>query len=128
MICSRNVGLFVEKGNYIEISSCGFCLVGLDTASPKRKGSGNAERKRTGVATKVVANIWRHGCRKHQEIGGPENFVFLLFENLDLKGYVGGLGASAFGRFTYRPSSFGDDLGESFTVCGFLVVSTILST
>jgi hypothetical protein len=50
-----------------------------------------------------------------------------------LKGYVGGLDASAFNRLhigllgNWRKSAT-DDGVESFTVCGFLVVSMTMST
>ena len=61
-------------------------------------------------------------------------FVSALFEIVIEKGYVGGLGASAFdclhiglGRF-FAVRWLADDLSESFTVCGFLVVSTTMST
>ena len=61
-------------------------------------------------------------------------FVSALFEIVIEKGYVGGLGASAFdclhigsGR-DVAAMHLSDDLSESFTVCGFLVVSTTMST
>jgi hypothetical protein len=44
-----------------------------------------------------------------------------------MKGYVGGLGASAFdclhiGQVGLDREVCADDLGESFTVCGFLLL------
>jgi hypothetical protein len=40
--------------------------------------------------------IWMRGCGKRQGIGGSVIFVSLLFEIVGMKGYVGGLGVSAF--------------------------------
>ena len=36
------------------------------------------------------------------------------------EGICGRFGRIGVWTFAYRPGSFGDDLGESFTVCGFL--------
>ena len=47
-------------------------------------------------------------------------FASTLFEKFMNEGICGRFGRIGVKSVAYRPSSFGDDLGESFTVCGFL--------
>jgi hypothetical protein len=73
-------------------SSCGFCGVSVNTASPKRKTLKEAEDG-TGRRTEgwlrwklrrfegSLKNIWIQGCRMRQGIGGFVYFVSSLFEN-----------------------------------------------
>ena len=74
-------------------SSCGSCDPDVNTASPKRRGSGNAEaagRKAVAQTTARIQEVRQQTRREFRRVGC---FASLLFEVVEiLKGYVGGLG------------------------------------
>jgi len=64
------------------------------------------------------------GCGTRQGIGGSVILCLCSLTVMEMKGYAGGLGASASKRLAYRPTRGvtetlpTDDVGVSFTVCG----------
>ena len=96
-----------EKWQSVHFSSCGFRAADLKAASPKTKRRGNADRKSTGSGGEDARNEISGGkaAVTLASSGVSVSFVSMLFEiDDDLKGYVGGLGVSAFDSFAYRPA------------------------
>ncbi|MBN8290789.1 hypothetical protein JI664_02315, partial [Rhodobacter sp. NTK016B] len=75
----------------LHFSSCGFRRRGLDTASPKRRGRGNANEAATAAETPTTYL----DARRAKALGKTSEFFVLCSERFlkiwYMKGYVGGL-------------------------------------